>query len=573
MRSDSIKKTPKRASHRSLLYSLGIDNEEMDRPFIGIVNSFNEIVPGHIHLRTITDAVKAGVRMAGGVPFEFPAIAVCDGIAMNHEGMKYSLVSRDWIADSCEIMLEAHQFDAVVFIPSCDKVVPGMLMAAARMDIPCAFVSGGAMLPGKFNGQNVGLSDLFEAVGKHAGGKMSDSELEGMEKSVCLTCGSCSGMYTANTMNCLTEALGIALPGNGTIPAVFAERVRLAKQTGMLAVRLFEKNITARQIINRRSVINAFKMDMALGGSTNSILHLLAISNEAASPVSLREVSDISDNTPQLCKLNPAGPYYIYDLDQAGGITSVMAELVKGGYIERDTPTIDGTIGERLDSFSKRFVAYTAAGADGEVIKPYDNPVGADGGIAVLYGNLAPDGCVVKKGAVDAEMLQHRGPARVFDGEDDAVEAIFSGKINEGDVVIIRFEGPKGGPGMREMLTPTSALAGMDLHMSVALITDGRFSGATRGSSTGHVCPEAAAGGPIAYVEEGDLVDIDIPGRSVNVVRKEADGSYAILSDNELMSRTPAEVPVRKLKGVLAKYSMLVGEASKGAIMKTGGTI
>ncbi len=570
MRSDSIKTTPKRASHRSLLYSLGIDKEEMGKPFIGVVNSFNEIVPGHIHLRTIADAVKAGIRMAGGVPFEFPAIAVCDGIAMNHEGMKYSLVSRDWIADSCEIMLQAHQFDAVVFIPSCDKVVPGMLMAAARMDIPCIFVSGGAMLPGKFNNQNVGLSDLFEAVGKHAAGRMTDNELEGMEQSVCLTCGSCSGMYTANTMNCLTEALGIALPGNGTIPAVFAERVRLAKQTGMLAVKLFEQNITARKIINRDSILNAFKMDMALGGSTNSILHLLAISNEASSPVSLKEVSDISDNTPQLCKLNPAGAYYIYDLDQVGGITSVLAELVKGGYINEKTVSVDGTIGSRLTKFRKRFVSEAAAGADGEVIRPYDRPVGKDGGIAVLYGNIAPEGCVVKKGAVDPEMMKHCGPAKVYDCEDDAVEAIFGGKVKEGDVVVIRFEGPKGGPGMREMLTPTSALAGMGLHMSVALITDGRFSGATRGSSTGHVCPEAAAGGPIAYVREGDLVEIDIPSRTVDVVSKLSDGSLLKLGIDELTSRTPATQPDRNIKGVLAKYTALVGEASKGAIMRIG---
>lgn len=570
MRSDSIKKNPKRAPHRSLLYSLGLDKSEMDKPFIAVVNSFNEIVPGHIHLRTIADAVKSGIRMAGGIPFEFPAIAVCDGLAMNHEGMKYSLVSRDWIADCCEIVLQAHQFDGVVFIPSCDKVVPGMLMAAARMDIPSIFVSGGAMLPGKFNGNNIGLSDLFEAVGQHANKKMSDEELITMEQSACPTCGSCSGMYTANTMNCLTEAMGMALPGNGTIPAVFAERIRLAKQTGMKAVELFHEGITARDIMTREALLNAFKMDMALGGSTNSILHLLAISYEAGEPIDLKEVSQIGDKIPQLCKLNPAGPYYIYDLNNSGGITSVLFELVRGNYINPETPSVDGTIGLRLSTFKKQFSSDGSPGADNIVIKPFDNPEEKDGGIAVLYGNIAPKGCVVKKGAVLPEMLEHEGPAKVFNSEDEAVEAIFTGKIVEGDVIVIRFEGPKGGPGMREMLTPTSALAGMGLDKSVALITDGRFSGATRGSSTGHICPEAACGGPIAYIKEGDQIKIDIPNKSLDIVKIGDDGKSVKLLSEEIFSREIAVAPKRKLKGILAKYAALVGEASKGAIMNIG---
>lgn len=571
MRSDAIKKSPVRAPHRSLLYALGLDTEELDRPFIAVVNSFNEIVPGHVHLRTIADAVKAGIRTAGGVPFEFPSIAVCDGLAMNHEGMKYSLVSRDWIADSCEIMLQAHQFDAVVFIPSCDKVVPGMLMAAARMNIPSIFVSGGAMLPGKYNEDRIGLSDLFEAVGKHANGTMNDDELSCMEKSACPTCGSCSGMYTANTMNCLTEAIGMSLPGSGTVPAVFAERIRLAKQTGMKAVKLYEEGICARAIMNRNSMLNAFKMDMALGGSTNSILHLLAISREADAAISLLEVSGISDTTPQLCKLNPAGPYYIYDLNEAGGITSVLAELVKGGYIDGNTPTVDGTIASRIAGFKIQSSSTRSAGADGKVIKSFSSPEGADGGIAVMYGNLAPEGCVVKKGAVLPEMMKHCGPARIYDSEDQAGESIFKGEIKPGDVVVIRFEGPRGGPGMREMLTPTSALAGMGLDNSVALITDGRFSGATRGSSTGHVCPEAALGGPMAYLRQGDLIEIDIPGRSINIVEKKQDGSICRLDESDIFSRPRARLPARKLSGILAKYAMLVGKASDGAIMNIKG--
>lgn len=570
MQSDKIKKSSGRAPHRSLLYSLGLTKDEMTRPFIAVVNSFNEIVPGHIHLRSITDAVKSGIRMAGGVPFEFPAIAVCDGLAMNHEGMRYSLVSRDWIADSCEIMLRAHNFDGVVFIPNCDKVVPGMLMAAARVNIPSIFVSGGAMLPGKYNNKGIGLSDVFEAVGKHADGKMSDDDLTCIEKSACPTCGSCSGMYTANTMNCLTEALGMALPGNGTIPAVYSERIRLAKDTGFKIVELFSNDIKARDIMQKENFINAMKVDMALGGSTNSVLHMLAISREAKAGIDLKEISLLSDTTPQLCKLNPAGPYFISDLNESGGISAVMTELSKGGLINAEVKCVDGTFTERLKNTEVMFSNAGSKGADGRVIMPYNNPVGKDGGLAVLFGNLAPEGCVVKKGAVLPEMLMHTGPAKVYNSEDEASDAIFSGKIHAGDVVVIRFEGPRGGPGMREMLTPTSALAGMGLDNSVALITDGRFSGATRGSSTGHVCPEAALGGPLAYIRNGDLIEIDIPKRSINVVKKDSDGKLVPLSEDEIRKSEMVKCPDRNLTGILAKYTMLVGKASEGAIMVTG---
>ncbi|MHB1484603.1 MAG: dihydroxy-acid dehydratase [Saccharofermentanales bacterium] len=568
MISDSIKKSSVRAPHRSLLFSLGLTEEEMSKPFIGVVNSFNEIVPGHIHLRTITDAVKAGIRMAGGIPFEFPSIAVCDGISMNHDGMKYSLVSRDWIADSCEIMLRAHQFDGVVFIPSCDKVVPGMLMAAARVNIPSIFVSGGPMLPGKLDGKKIGLSNLFEAVGKHADGRLSDEELAITEKCACPTCGSCSGMYTANTMNCLTEAIGMALPGNGTIPAVYSDRIRLAKQTGMKIVTLVDNDIKAKDIMTKNAFVNTLKVDMALGGSTNTVLHLLAISREAKAPVDLAEISEISDNTPQLCKLNPAGDYFITDLNEAGGISAVMAELNKGNLIDVDMISVDDSISERLSKYKKPYSTRQNIDEDA-VIHPITDPIGKDGGLAVLFGNLAPEGCVVKKGAVSKEMLNHCGPARVYNSEDEAAAAIFAREIKAGDVVIIRFEGPRGGPGMREMLTPTSALAGMGLDNTVALITDGRFSGATRGSSTGHVCPEAALGGPIAYVVEGDLIEIDIPRKSIQIVRKENNDTLVPLSINEIYSRQKAGQPDRKLNGILAKYEMLVGKASEGAIMIT----
>lgn len=546
MRSDSIKATPARASHRSLLYALGLTDAEMRRPFIGVVNSFNEIVPGHIHLRTLTDAVKDGIRSAGGVPFEFPAIAVCDGLAMNHAGMKYSLISRDIIADSCEIMVMAHAFDAVVFIPSCDKAVPGMLMAAARLNVPSIFVSGGPMLPGRAGGKRVGLSNVFEAVGSHAAGKISDEELRLLELSACPTCGSCSGMYTANTMNCLTEAMGMSLPGSGTIPAVYSERRRLAKMTGEKIMELLVQDRCARDIMTPAAIRNALRVDMALGGSTNTILHLLAISREADYELSLREVSRISDKTPQLCKLNPAGPDFITDLNEIGGIQAVMAELNKAGLIDTTALTVDGTVAGRIEK---------NPGADGQVIRRHDQPYAVDGGLAVLFGNLALDGCVVKKGAVLPEMLCHEGPARIFDSEEDVSEAIFSGKIMPGDVVVIRFEGPQGGPGMREMLTPTAALAGMGLDNSVALITDGRFSGATRGASVGHVCPEAATGGLLAYVQEGDRILIDIPARKIELLVREAD----------LALRAPAPTPDRKLQGVLKRYQKSVAASSEGA--------
>lgn len=547
MRSDALKSKPVRASHRSLLYALGLSEEEMKRPFIGVVNSFNEIIPGHIHLRTLTDAVKEGIRNAGGVPFEFPAIGVCDGLAMNHAGMKYSLISRDVIADSCEIMLMAHAFDAVVFIPSCDKVVPGMLMAAARMNLPSVFVSGGPMLPGRYKGEKIGLSNLFEAVGAHAAGKISDEDLTCMEMSACPTCGSCSGMYTANTMNCLTEALGLGLPGNGTIPAVYADRRRLAYKAGLAAVRLLEQGTpTARQILSPGAIRNALRVDMALGGSTNTILHLLAIAREAGYELSLKEVGQISDTTPQLCKLNPAGNDFITDLNDVGGIQAVMAELAKQDLLDTGALTVDGTVASRIA---------VSPAADGKVIRPITTPYAKDGGLAVLTGNLAPNGCVVKKGAVLPEMLQHQGPARVFDSEEEVSEAIFSQQIKPGDVVVVRFEGPQGGPGMREMLTPTSALAGMGLDNSVALITDGRFSGASRGASIGHVCPEAAVGGPMAYVREGDQIKIDIPARSIEL----------LVSAEEMASREPAPRPDRGLTGVLARYQKQVDISSRGA--------
>ena len=552
MRSDAIKKGPSRASHRSLLYALGLSESEMKKPFIGVVNSFNEIVPGHVHLRTLSDAVKDGIRNAGGVPFEFPAIAVCDGIAMNHQGMKYSLISRDVIADSIEIMLMAHQFDAVVFIPSCDKVVPGMLMAAARLNVPSIFVSGGPMLPGKVGRERVGLGNVFEAVGSHAVGQMTDSQLTAMEMSACPTCGSCSGMYTANTMACLTEAIGLALPGSGTIPAVYSDRKRLAKMTGERIMDLLHDNVRALDIMTPAALRNALRMDMALGGSTNSVLHMLAICREAGYELTLAEINQISAATPQICKLNPASDHYISDLNEMGGIRAVMSELVKGNHIELDALTVSGTLRERLQG---------SPAADGVIIRPLDNPYSVDGGLAVLTGNLAANGCVVKKGAVVPEMMQHEGPARVYESEEEAVEAIFGSQIKPGDVVVVRFEGPKGGPGMREMLTPTSALAGMGLDKSVALITDGRFSGASRGASIGHVSPEAASGGLIAYVQEGDRIKIDIPARSIEL----------LVSEAELAKREPAAQPDRNLRGVLKRYQSQVVDSSTGARLRRYG--
>lgn len=547
-RSSQMTQKISRAPHRSLLYALGMTEEEMKRPLIGVVNSFNELIPGHIHLNELTQCVKDGIRMAGGVPMEFPAIGVCDGTAMNHQGMKYSLVSRDVIADSCELVLMAQPMDAVVFLPSCDKIVPGMLMAAARLDIPAIFVTGGPMLPGKFGNERVGLSNLFEASGACASGKISECELTQWEQACCPTCGSCSGMYTANTMCCLTEAMGMALPGSGTIPAVFAARRRLAKDTGMKIMELLEKGISARQIMTKEAIFNAMRVDMALGGSTNSVLHMLAIARECGYPLTVDEISKISDQTPQLCKLNPASSIFITDLNEVGGITTVMAELAKGGKLCIDNPSVDGTICSRITDHP---------GADGTIVRKITEPFAVDGGLAILKGNLAVEGAVVKKGAVLPEMMVHTGPARVFESEEEATEAIFAGKIHQGDVIVIRFEGPKGGPGMREMLTPTSAVAGMGLDTSVALITDGRFSGATRGSSVGHVCPEAAVGGLIAYIHENDSITVDIPARELR-----------LNVDAEVISkREPARLPERKMTGILARYEDLADSAAHGASM------
>jgi len=547
-RSGQMTKDPSRAAHRSLFYALGLTPEELKRPMIGVVNSFSELIPGHMHLRELAQCVKDGIRMSGGVPFEFPAIGVCDGTAMNHAGMKYSLVSRDVIADSCELVLMAHPLDAVVFIPSCDKVVPGMLMAAARLNIPAIFISGGPMLPGNYNGKRIGLSDMFEASGKYAAGKMTSDELSEMEMACCPTCGSCSGMYTANTMNCITEALGMALPGNGTIPAVFSARRRLAKETGMKIMTLLEEGKTARDIMTKDAIFNALRVDMALGGSTNSVLHLLAISREAGYELTMDDISRVTDTTPQLSKLNPASAVFITDLNQVGGITSVLAELAKTGLLAVGNPSVDNTIAERIKG---------NPGADGDVIASFETPVAKDGGLAVLRGNLAPECAIVKKGAVLPEMMVHSGPARVYNSEEDATKAIFAGEIVAGDVIVIRFEGPKGGPGMREMLTPTSAVAGMGLDTSVALITDGRFSGATRGSSVGHVCPEAAVGGPLAYVEDGDMITINIPARTLTLN----------VDKLVLEQRKPAAIPERQLSGILARYEDLADSAANGASM------
>lgn len=551
MRSDSVKTGVEKAPHRSLMKALGLIDEEMERPLIGIVNSFNEIVPGHKHLREIAEAVKKGVIMAGGTPLEFPAIAVCDGIAMNHEGMKYSLVSREIIADSTEIMTMAHGLDGLVMIPNCDKVVPGMLMAAARIDIPTLIVSGGPMLAGRVNGSHVDLSTVFEAVGAVTAGKMSECELTELENKACPSCGSCSGMFTANSMNCMTEALGMALPGNGTIPAVYSERIRIAKYSGMKIMELVRENITPSQILTAEAFNNALVVDMALGCSTNTVLHLSAIAYEAGVEMNLDKINNISKITPNLCKLRPAGNYHIEDLYEAGGIMAVMNELSKKDLLNLEQQTVSNKkIGELIEHFEVK---------NYDVIAPIDKPHSTTGGIAVLKGNLAPDGAVVKKSAVADEMLKHKGPARVFDGEDAAVKAIFGGEINKGEVLVIRYEGPKGGPGMREMLTPTSALAGMGLDKDVALITDGRFSGATRGASIGHVSPEASLGGPIAFVEEGDIIEIDM---LEGVLNFEVDQDT--LNDRKA-KWTPKE---SNAKGYLAKYEKMVTSASTGAICK-----
>ena len=509
MKSDAVKKGIQQAPHRSLFNALGLTEEEMERPLIGIVNSYNEIVPGHMNLDKITEAVKMGVAMAGGVPRVFPAIAVCDGIAMGHVGMKYSLVTRDLIADSTECMAIAHQFDALVMIPNCDKNVPGLLMAAARLNIPTIFVSGGPMLAGHVHGRKRSLSSMFEAVGEHAAGKMSDEEVVEYENKVCPTCGSCSGMYTANSMNCLTEVLGMGLKGNGTIPAVYSERIRLAKLAGMQIMELLKKDIRPRDIMTEKAFMNALTVDMALGCSTNSMLHLPAIAHEAGVELNVDIANEISARTPNVCHLAPAGPTYMEDLNEAGGVYAVMNELSEKNLLNLDCMTVTGkTVGENIKGCKN---------LNPEVIRPLDNPYSTTGGLAILKGNLAPDSGVVKRSAVVPEMMVHEGPARVFDCEEDAIAAILGGKINPGDVVVIRYEGPKGGPGMREMLNPTSAIAGMGLGSSVALITDGRFSGASRGASIGHVSPEAAVGGPIALVEEGDIIKIDIPNCSLQL--------------------------------------------------------
>ena len=552
MKSDTVTKGKQQAPHRSLFNALGLTKEEMERPLVGIVSSYNEIVPGHMNLDKIVNAVKQGVSMAGGTPIVFPAIAVCDGIAMGHIGMKYSLVTRDLIADSTEAMALAHQFDALVMVPNCDKNVPGLLMAAARINVPTVFVSGGPMLAGRVQGKKTSLSSMFEAVGANAAGNLSDEGLLEFENKTCPTCGSCSGIYTANSMNCLTEVLGMGLGGNGTIPAVYSERIRLAKQAGMKVMEMYERNIRPLDIMTEDAILNALTVDMALGCSTNSMLHLPAIAHEIGMDFEIDFANGISEKTPNLCHLAPAGPTYMEDLNEAGGVYAVMNELDKKGLLHTDCMTVTGkTVGENIKD---------AVNRDPEVIRPIDNPYSKTGGLAVLKGNLAPDGSVVKRSAVVEEMLVHEGPARVFDCEEDAIDAIKGGKIVAGDVVVIRYEGPKGGPGMREMLNPTSAIAGMGLGSSVALITDGRFSGASRGASIGHVSPEAAVGGPIALVEEGDIIKIDIPNLKLELA----------VSDEELSRRRenwqPREPKVTS--GYLARYASMVTSGNRGAILE-----
>lgn len=552
MRSDAVKTGTQQAPHRSLFNALGMTKEEMDRPLVGIVSSYNEIVPGHMNLDKITQAVKLGVAMAGGTPVMFPAIAVCDGIAMGHVGMKYSLVTRDLIADSTEAMAMAHQFDALVMIPNCDKNVPGLLMAAARLNVPTVFVSGGPMLAGHLNGHKTSLSSMFEAVGAYAAGKLDEDGLTECEMKTCPTCGSCSGMYTANSMNCLTEVLGMGLKGNGTIPAVYSERIRLAKHAGMQVMEMYRKNIRPRDIMTKEAILNALTVDMALGCSTNSMLHLPAIAHEIGMDFDISFANEISAKTPNLCHLAPAGPTYIEDLNEAGGVYAVMNELNKKGLLHTECMTVTGkTVGENIKD---------CVNLNPEVIRPIDNPYSQTGGLAVLKGNLAPDGGVVKRSAVVEEMMVHEGPARVFNCEEDAIAAIKGGKIVEGDVVVIRYEGPKGGPGMREMLNPTSAIAGMGLGSSVALITDGRFSGASRGASIGHVSPEAAVGGPIALVEEGDIISINIPELKLEIK----------VSDEEMQARKAKWQPrePKVTTGYLARYAAMVTSGNRGAILE-----
>lgn len=552
MRSDAFKQGAARAPHRSLMKALGLTDREIAAPLIGVVNSANGIIPGHVHLNRIVDAVKAGIRTAGGTPIEFSVIGVCDGIAMGHVGMKYSLASRELIADSIESMAMAHPFDGLVMVPNCDKIVPAMLMAAARVNIPTVFVSGGPMLAGRKDGKAISLSTMFEAVGSHAAGKIDDADLLEFENAACPTCGSCSGMFTANSMNCLTEALGMGLPGNGSIPAVFAERDRLAKEAGYAIMKLVERDVRPLDIMTSQAFFNALAVDMALGCSTNSMLHLPAIAHEAHVELDIFIANEISNRTPNLCRLAPAGPHHVEDLNSAGGVMAVMKELDKLGLIATGVPTVSGkTIAEQLAQACNR---------DNSVIRPVEQPYSATGGIAVLKGNLAPEGAVVKRSAVDAQMLRHSGPARVFDSEEAAAEAILAGKIIKGDVVVIRYEGPKGGPGMREMLGPTATIAGMGLDKDVALITDGRFSGATRGASIGHVSPEAAVGGPIALVREGDIIAIDITAGTIDLM----------VDDGELARRKAGwTAPEAKIKsGYLARYARQVTSAVRGAVFE-----
>ena len=555
MKSDSVKKGMQQAPHRSLFNALGMTEEEMEKPLVGIVSSYNEIVPGHMNLDKIVNAVKLGVAMAGGTPVMVPAIAVCDGIAMGHIGMKYSLVTRDLIADSTECLAKAHAFDALVMVPNCDKNVPGLLMAAARINVPTVFVSGGPMLAGHVQGHKTSLSSMFEAVGSYTAGTMTEEEVKEYECKACPTCGSCSGMYTANSMNCLTEVLGMGLRGNGTIPAVYSERIKLAKHAGMQVMEMYRRNIRPSDIMTKEAFMNALTMDMALGCSTNSMLHLPAIAHEAGVELNVDIANELSAKTPNLCHLAPAGPTYIEDLNEAGGIYAVMNEISKLGLLNLDCMTVTGkTVGENIKN---------CVNTNPEVIRPVENPYSATGGIAILKGNLAPDSAVVKRSAVAPEMLKHEGPARVFDCEEDAIEAIKGGKIVAGDVVVIRYEGPKGGPGMREMLNPTSAIAGMGLGSSVALITDGRFSGASRGASIGHVCPEAAVGGPIALVEEGDIISIDINNNKLDVK----------VSEEEMEARRAKWQPrvPEVTTGYLARYAAMAAPASKGAILEVPG--
>ncbi|MCM1254042.1 MAG: dihydroxy-acid dehydratase [Clostridium sp.] len=552
MRSDNVKSGMQQAPHRSLFNALGFTQEEMQKPMVGIVSSYNEIVPGHMNLDKIVNAVKLGVAEAGGVPVVFPAIAVCDGIAMGHIGMKYSLVTRDLIADSTECMALAHQFDALVMVPNCDKNVPGLLMAAARINVPTVFVSGGPMLAGHVKGHKTSLSSMFEAVGSHAAGTMTEEEVREFEEKVCPTCGSCSGMYTANSMNCLTEALGMGLCGNGTIPAVYSERIKLAKHAGMAVMELYRQNIRPRDIMTKDAILNALTVDMALGCSTNSMLHLPAIAHEVNFDFDISFANDISEKTPNLCHLAPAGPTYMEDLNEAGGVYAVMKQLADAGLLHTECMTVTGkSIGENIAD---------AVNKNPEVIRTLDNPYSKTGGLAVLKGNLAPDGSVVKRSAVVEEMMVHEGPARVFECEEDAIEAIKGGKIAAGDVVVIRYEGPKGGPGMREMLNPTSAIAGMGLGSSVALITDGRFSGASRGASIGHVSPEAAVGGPIALVEEGDIISINIPQMKLDIK----------VSEEEMAARKAKWQPrePKVTTGYLARYREQVTSGNRGAILE-----